>query len=264
MEKGKERQRKQPQDEVTVGKGQQGQGQQGKERQRKQPQDETATAESKFADGNDHGGGHKNTQNVGAEPDKPKIELNRTPISYKLDKLYNKTIRCPYCGTKIVKFTSTCENCGLTKVQIAESLVKKKNARKQQKRLWSKVHPEDIPYWKILLSAMFGFTGAHCFVTRRWIRGTYILLAMVAMLIGFIIFPIDTTNVEAEAVVTHPVRWAFDQNGLYMPQDVFGVVAIVLWIWDWIAILFGFFKYPVFVKIDDKKNTQVGNAGRKH
>jgi hypothetical protein len=89
---------------------------------------------------------------------------------------------------------------------------------------------------------------------------------MLLMIIGFFVFYIDVGSEaaeSAEAVLAHPARYAFDKNGLFMPQDVAGLVAIALWIWDWIAILFGWYKYPVFVSIDDKKNAQVDNAKRK-
>jgi hypothetical protein len=152
-------------------------------------------------------------------------------------------------------------------VQIAESIVNKKGAKKRQKRLWSKVHPTDIPYWKILLSAMFGFTGAHCFVTKRWIRGAFILGSVLLMFICFFVFPIDVSSEAAEAaemVLAHPARYMFDEYGLMFPPDILGVVAIGLWLWDWIAILFGFYKYPVFVDLDAQKNAQVDNAGKKY
>jgi hypothetical protein len=190
------------------------------------------------------------------KPNAPKAEFNHTPISRKLDKLYNKNVRCPYCGTKIPKFTAGCENCGITKVQIAESIVNRKDRKKYRKRLWSRILPADIPFWKVALAAMFGFTGAHCFLTKRWIRGTYILTAMILMFVGFAIWPIKVDD-ELEAVVTTGMRYQMDSVGLFaMPQDVAGVAAVVMWIWDWIAVVFGWYKYPIYVDIDKGKEPQ--------
>lgn len=180
---------------------------------------------------------------------------HRTPISGKLDRLYGKNIRCPYCGTKIPKFTSTCENCGITKVQIAESIINRKDRNKHRKRLWSKVHPTDLPFWKVALAAVFGWTGAHCFLTKRWIRGACILGGIILMFIGFAIWPI-TIN-EEELVVTTGLRFRMDAVGFFaMPQDIAGLVAIVMWIWDWIAIIFGWYKYPIYVDLDKGKEPQ--------
>jgi hypothetical protein len=200
------------------------------------------------------------------EETKPTAEFNRTPISYRLDRLYGKNIRCPYCGTKIPKFVSACKNCGITKVQIAESIVKKRNAKNNRTRLWSKVRPADLPFWKIALASLFGFTGAHCFLTKRWIRGAYILVCIVAMFTLFFVFPFRIDD-EAEAVVAHPVRFAFDNVGLAMPQDVFGVSALCLWVWDFFAIMFGWFKYPVFVNTENEGNggkIQAAENARRH
>jgi hypothetical protein len=111
----------------------------------------------------------------------------------------------------------------------------------------------------VALASLFGFTGAHCFLTKRWIRGTYIVVAILMMIVGFIVFPISIDS-EADAVVAHPFRYAFDSVGLFFPADVFGVVALCLWVWDWFAIMFGWYKYPVFVDIDSGKKAQAGDT----
>ena len=184
-----------------------------------------------------------------------KTPFSRTPVSRKLDRLYGKNIRCPYCRTKIPKYTATCENCGITKVQIAESIVQRKgkDRKKYQKRLWSKVLPADMPFWKMALAAMFGFTGVHCFLAKRWIRGSFILGGVLLMIIGFIIWPF-IVDYEAEAVIAKgpwDLRFRMDSVGFFaMPQDILGLVALAMWIWDWIAVVFGWFKYPIYVDLD--------------
>jgi TM2 domain-containing membrane protein YozV len=173
---------------------------------------------------------------------------NRNPVSSVLDKLYNKTIRCPYCGTKIPKYTAVCENCGLTKAQIAEGKV---SAAGKTEVLYTNIRPSSISFWKMAISAVFGFTGIHCFISRRWIRGTIIAALCFGFLICAFIFNPAYIDSAGNEIAAHPLRYAFTGSEYYFfPTDVCGLVGVCLWIWDWIAIVFGWYKYPVRISSD--------------
>ena len=47
-----------------------------------------------------------------------KVFQKRITADNRLDMLYMREMRCPYCQTKMPKGTSKCENCALTKEQI--------------------------------------------------------------------------------------------------------------------------------------------------
>jgi hypothetical protein len=174
----------------------------------------------------------------------------RTPVSEKLDKLYGKNIRCPYCGSRIPKFVSTCENCGISKAQLAEAIVNGGNDKRSHQRIWSALRPADIPFWKMAVGCVFGMFGTHCFISRRWIRGTIICSCIFILFIGGFIFH---PSIPDLGIAAHPLRAAFESQGLPVPFDVIGMVGVVLWIWDWFAVLLGFYKYPVIIKIEDEK-----------
>ena len=44
-----------------------------------------------------------------------KVFQKRITADNRLDMLYMREMRCPYCQTKMPKGTSKCENCALTK-----------------------------------------------------------------------------------------------------------------------------------------------------
>jgi hypothetical protein len=172
----------------------------------------------------------------------------RTPVSERLDRLYGKNIRCPYCHTVIPKFVSTCPNCGISKAQIAEANVKEEKIKEKQPIIWSKIRPVNIPFWKMAIGCVFGFLGLHCFISKRKIRGVIILSLTLGFIIGGFIFhpAIESLGLEA-----HPWYSAAEKQGLIFPTTAMGLVSIVLWVWDWIAVVFGWYKYPVVVKAQE-------------
>lgn len=176
------------------------------------------------------------------------VKSNRTPVSGTLDRLYNKTIRCPYCGTKIPKYTAVCENCGLSKAQIAEGKI---SSRKKADVIYTNIRPSSLPFWKMAFASVFGFTGAHCFVAKRWIRGAIIATLCFGFLICAFIFNPAYTDAAGNPVAAHPWREAFTGSEYYFfPTDIMGLVGVCLWIYDWFAVVFGWFKYPVKVNTE--------------
>jgi hypothetical protein len=89
--------------------------------------------------------------------------------------------------------------------------------------------------------------GTYCFISKRWIRGTIILGFFVAFFACGIIFPLG--NIDT-GISTHWLRARFNQQDLPFPPDILGLVAVILWIWDWFAVLFGWYKYPVIIKTE--------------
>ncbi len=176
------------------------------------------------------------------------MAIHRTPVSDRLDRLYTKSIRCPYCNTKIPQVVDKCANCGITKAQLISAEILKRNKKAKQVKLMSKVRPEEIPFWKMALTGMFGFLGLHAFASKRPIRGAIILSSFILFFVFTAIFPYAYGDVSI-----HPFRASFEDQGLIFPFDVFGMVAAVLWIWDWFAILLGNYKYPVVLKEEQSK-----------
>ena len=176
----------------------------------------------------------------------------------RLDRLYKKVIRCPYCHTRIERFAAGCPNCGITKEQIYHAHAAENKRRKGEPRvkkpkpqiIMSKVRPASIPFWKMALGGMFGLFGVHCFVAKRWKRGLFILgCFLLYFILSICIF--NHADVSA-GVAPHPWRQMFEDKTYLFPTDLFGVVAVVLWVWDWCCILFGGFKYPVVIDGDEQ------------
>lgn len=157
----------------------------------------------------------------------------------RLDMLYMREMRCPYCLTKMPKGTTKCKNCALTKEQIYYAKLTAPYKR-DQNVLMSKVRPAELPFWKVGLGGIFGFFGIHCFVTKRYVRGAIMLLLTVLYLISMVIFPSAYGELEA-----HPWRAAFENQTFLFPPDLLGIIALGMWVWDMFAILIGQFKYPV-------------------
>ncbi len=181
----------------------------------------------------------------------------RQQVDDRLDRLYMKAIRCPYCHTRIPKGTAVCPTCGISKDQIyhANSVIKRRRKgepkvkRPKPQIIMSTVRPASIPFWKMAVGGVFGFLGIHCFVAKRWRRGVFILGCFVLFFIlsVCIFYP----GGEGTGAVTHPVRALFEDKTYLFPPDLLGLVAAVMWIWDWFAILIGTFKYPVVIDPTD-------------
>ena len=178
----------------------------------------------------------------------------------RLDRLYMKSMRCPYCHTKIAKGVAACPNCGISKEQIYHAnLVVNKRKKKGEPRvkqpkpqiIMSKVRPASIPFWKMAIGAVFGVFGVHCFIAKRWKRGLLILGCFVLFFIlSICIFQPGLVDGGVTVVPMHPWRAAFENKTYLFPPDLLGIVAMGMWIWDWICILFGTFKYPVVLAAD--------------
>ncbi|MBR4418441.1 MAG: hypothetical protein IKT33_00355 [Clostridia bacterium] len=171
---------------------------------------------------------------------------NRVQADERLDGLFMTEMRCPYCQTKMPKATSKCKNCGLTKEQIyhAELTAPYKPGREV---LFSKVRPAVMPYWKMVLGSLFGFFGVHNFIAKRYLRGAIMLLLTVAYLVSLIIFPPMLGEAEPNAI-----RYLFESQTYLFPGDLLGIFALTMWIWDFFAVVFGQYKYPVLPKIEEE------------
>ena len=180
---------------------------------------------------------------------------NKRVVDEKLERLYNKKVKCPYCRGKILKYSTKCEQCGITKEQIrnasnedAKAIIRKKAKGKVLK---TKVRPDDIRFGKLVIFVvLLGMFGAHCFYVGRRKRGFIALSGMIIYMLGVIIFPFPSYDVPI-----HPWRAAFENPGLIFPLDIAGLVSIVIWFIDWANIvIFQTFKYPVRIaKLPEKK-----------
>ena len=163
----------------------------------------------------------------------------------RLDALYMRSMRCPYCQTKIPQGTSKCQNCGLTKEQIyyAKLTVPYKRG---QNILMSKIRPAELPLWKIGVGGVFGFLGMHCFIAKRYVRGIVMLLLTVSFIASLIIFPPAFGENAA-----NEVRSMFETRTYLFPGDLLGIFVLGMWVWDLFAIFFRQFKYPVVPDIGE-------------
>lgn len=171
----------------------------------------------------------------------------------RLDHLYMKGIRCPYCHSKINKGTSQCPNCGITKEQIYHANLVTRRGKVKPAVLLSKVRPASIPFWKMGVGGAFGFLGVHCFIAKRYWRGALILGCLLIYIVGFFLFTMEYENAMGEMVYAPFFdKYILFQKQTYMfPTDLFGLAAMLLWVWDWACILLGKFKYPVVIRPEE-------------
>jgi hypothetical protein len=97
--------------------------------------------------------------------------------------------------------------------------------------------PNDVTFTKTVILALFlGFAGAHCFYVGRKIRGWIIAVSTIIGCIG-VFAPQSWRNVfSGDLILDIP---------LVFPTDIFVLVFIIMWAYDFIGIVFNFFKYPV-------------------
>jgi len=183
---------------------------------------------------------------------------------YKTDRLYVRKIKCPYCGARINKLQMTCEQCGISKEQIAHASNKKAKEMIREgergKIVMIKSRPEDVSFSKMVSWLVLGLFGAHCFYVGRTTRG-FIMLGLIAVCIIFIfILPVghwDATMPDVNGnpiggiVGMHPWRQTLSQQGWPFPTDFLGLAAFAMWSVDTFAVVFGWFKYPV--RLGEKK-----------
>ncbi|MDR0462358.1 MAG: hypothetical protein LBG88_03455 [Christensenellaceae bacterium] len=166
----------------------------------------------------------------------------REEIDPYLDRLYNSNVRCPYCRVKILKYTTTCPRCGIHKKQIfdASNLEAKKILKDKtgQKIFKIRRRPDDVSFTRMsMLSLLAGFSGAHCFHVGRNIRGWAIVICSILGVVS--IFAPMAWRAPFETMKL------YDQINMLFPTDFFFVAALGMWGYDFVSIVFGFFKYPV-------------------
>lgn len=175
----------------------------------------------------------------------------------KLDKLYPRTIRCPYCKDRIYAYTTTCKTCGLTKRQItgashqrAKEMIKNKE---KGKIVMTKRRPDDLDMVRFSLWLCVGFVGAHNFYVGRKVRGWIMASFLIAYVVCFAVFPPAGTFYPGSPASS--VRAAFGNTlGGVFPTDFFGVIPVLVWFYDIFAIiLFRTYKYPVRLADNDEK-----------
>jgi len=194
----------------------------------------------------------------------------RVAIDEKLDRLYVKNVRCPYCRALIPQYTGDCIQCGITKEQISKaSWQDAKKIRKGEmdgKIIMTKRRPNDLQFGKfIIFLVFFGWMGAHNFFVGRKIRGWIMCISFWSLLLSNIIWSIGTPANNFMDV--NQFRNSF--NFLF-PFDIPGLVAIIVWFCDWFAVvIFNQYKYPVhirpkkekesIIKLGEEKPMRVGN-----
>jgi len=182
----------------------------------------------------------------------------RQEIDPRLDRMYNRGVRCPYCKAKIVKYTTTCERCGVTKKQILEaSNVRAKEIIKGktgEKLIKTRHKPDDITFTMMAIMVfLLGLFGGHHFYAGRKIRG---FVQLGCFLGGFVLMIIFPGRLVDGGIELHPVREAlsFPLGGQMMfPLDFIFIAALVMWAVDVFAVVFGLYKYPARLAEREKK-----------
>ena len=174
--------------------------------------------------------------------------------SRRLDRLYARNTRCPYCKAAIRKMTSTCERCGVTKKQIESASWQDARAiqkgKKTGKIVKTKLVPKDMDYgrWLIVL-VLLGWTGYHNFWVGRRLRGWILCGMMLTFILCLIIFP-PGSPLNDMAGMSEARKW-FAERAMVFPSDVIGGLVVVMWLIDWGAVvLFRTFKYPVHMRVE--------------
>ena len=180
---------------------------------------------------------------------------HRIVVDEKLDRLYNKNVRCPYCRARIHKYTTTCERCGITKKQILNaSNARAKEIKKQKtggKIVFTRNRPSDVSFTRLVLCLLLGLFGVHNFYVGRKIRGWVMLGGILIVIASFFIFPASRDG------ELHPVNALFVDNGMESPFFLLGAAVFVMWAYDMFSIVFGFYKYPV--RLGEKTEKDIKN-----
>ncbi|MCL2570317.1 MAG: TM2 domain-containing protein [Firmicutes bacterium] len=206
------------------------------------------------------------------------MERHRKKHDEKLERLYSKKIKCPYCRAYIRKYTKKCLQCGITKEQIRHA--SNKEAKKiikgqaEGRVLKTRVRPDDVNFTRMIMFVVFlGLFGAHCFYVGRRIRGWIVLGGFIIFMLSAIIFPFGTPDAGFSDM--HPLRQQFDNMRIWFPLDIPGLLAVFIWVYDWVAVVITQrFKYPVRLpKVlemkeknadteDGKRKSITGGAGK--
>lgn len=172
------------------------------------------------------------------------VQQKRVHADDRLDALYMREMRCPYCNTKMPQGTSKCKNCALTKEQIYYAKLASPFKR-HQNVLMSRIRPAELPLWKVGVGSIFGFLGIHCFISKRYLRGLIMLMLTISFIVMLCIFPPYVEDSVSE------IRQMFEEKTYLFPGDLLGIFALGLWVWDLFAVWFGQFKYPVIPNIEE-------------
>ena len=152
--------------------------------------------------------------------------------------------KCPRCGEKVLFNERACPGCGL----LYERLDFVTNKAGKQKLLsghkdeviYMDKLPSDVPFWKLLLIALLGFTGSHCLYVGKYVRGFIMLGVFFVSLLGIMV-PILTEMPSWEWLVMFPL-------GIF----------VFVWLYDLVLICIKKFKIPV--AIDKSSTTDVEGA----
>ena len=214
----------------------------------------------------------KSKQKESSDLRSQRTELNRAEVRAKhegvidprLDRMYVKNVRCPYCKGLIPKFVDTCSGCGITKAQIANAsnLEAKKIIKEKLPGtvLLVRQRPEDVQFGKFMFYMIFlGWMGAHNFFIGRRVRGWIVVAGCIIGILGYLVFPAAPEFGEVTGL--RAVRRAFDVGGWPFPTDLVMAVVLFMWFFDWFAVvLFGLFKYPVRIDPKSKKDSGLGSS----
>lgn len=150
-----------------------------------------------------------------------------------------KKVTCPRCGLKVYEDAPKCPDCGLifSRLDIATNKDAKKLMKKGERDfiLKSTRLPSDVSFIKLLLLSIFlGPLGAHCFYVGRYVRGSIILVDMIAIFL---------------LVVFNTPLMAIDDGALLGTFSTICGIVMLMWPWDVVMIILKKFKVPIAIDI---------------
>ena len=150
-------------------------------------------------------------------------------------------MRCPFCYEKMPKDANVCKVCGFQKSELdsaSNKLVPEMRIKDPECIIKVTTIPSDMNpkllFWLCLLGGMLGL---HCFYSKRTFRGivcvigTIILTLGTPIAFGIVLIPVLTLDTSFSAFV-----------------GVSGAISFLIWVIDFVSIIFGKYKIPVVLK----------------
>ena len=150
-------------------------------------------------------------------------------------------MRCPFCYEKLNKYSNVCSVCGFNTEQLksaSNTLVPEMRKKDPESVIMVTEIPDDVNTKKLFwLCLLFGMIGVHSIYVKRFVRGIYSLISTIILWIG--------TAIIYGWIFIPPLYSQPDFTALI---GVIGASAVIMWVFDFVGIIFGKFKIPVVLK----------------
>ncbi len=154
-------------------------------------------------------------------------------------------MRCPICNSKMVE-GAICKYCGVTSDQV-KNASNKKVAEYRKKDMSDLIYfttniPSDVNRIALLMyTIFFGVIGVNHYYVKRYIRGTFSLLSTI-LSVTFLILRLAVPTVGSVTIFRLMYEIAFTAMA----------INVILWIFDFVNLIFHKFKVPVVLADKEK------------